>query len=173
MPFQTLVQGNIAAGIPGELAFEGPLRAQPLRLNSTDATNNVFGRVLRIVGNAAAQDGTNAVAGAGGTGVFAGILVSPKEHVSYGTLAGGTLGASFVLANGTLATGLTMGEVFVLSSTTANIGDLVWSNDTTGAIAATAPGVTTLSGHTQVPFARFERFPVQTAGGLAVIKITE
>lgn len=173
MAFQSTVPSVIPAGIPGELAFEGPLRAQPARLNSSDAANNVFGRGFCVAGNAAAQDPTNIVAAADGTTVFAGILCNPKAHASYGTQAGGILAPSFVLPNGEIAELVTMGEVFALVSTAANIGDNVYRNNTTGILATTAPGTTTLSGHTLIPGARIERFPLAATGGLVVVKLTD
>lgn len=171
MAFQSTVPSVIPSFVPGNLAFEGPTRAQPVRLNSADAANNVFGRALRVVGNAAAQDATNVVAGAGGTTVFVGILTGPHQHTSYGTAAGGTLAASFVLPNGEIAEATSMGEVAVVISTDADVGDIIWSHDTTGVLAATAPGTGSLSNHTLVPNTTVERFPLAATGGLVVIKL--
>lgn len=174
MAFQSTVPAGIPAFIPGELAFEGPLRAQPARLNSTDAANNVFGRGFCVAGNAAAQDATNIVAAADGTTVFAGILCNPKAHVSYGTQAGGILAATFALPNGEIVELVTMGEVAALVSTTCNIGDNVYRNNTTGILATTAPATTTLASHTLIPGARIERFPFTgTPNGLVVVKLTD
>lgn len=174
MAFQSTVPSVIPAGIPGELAFEGPLRSQPGRLNSADAANNIFGRGLTIIGNAAAQDATNAVVGAGGTGVFAGISMLPKNHPTYGTSAGGIYAPSNVVPNGEIIDCLTMGEIFALVSTTCNIGDNVYFNTTTGILATTAPGVTTLASHTLIAGARIERFPFTgTPPGLVVVKLTD
>ncbi|HKO36331.1 MAG TPA: hypothetical protein VJV21_07605, partial [Pyrinomonadaceae bacterium] len=64
--FQSAVNFDQGAGIVGELAFEGPLRALALILNSADAADNVFGRAFCYVAGSEEQ------AEAGGTGAFAG-----------------------------------------------------------------------------------------------------
>ena len=48
MTFQATVYDNIGFGVVGELFLDGPLRAQPGRLDSASAANNVIGRAFTV-----------------------------------------------------------------------------------------------------------------------------
>lgn len=140
---QTAIYNNLAYGVAGEIVNSGPIRAQNYVLNSADASYNVFGRAFTV--------DSEGVAKAGGTGTFAGIMVSPKENMSYGTSAGGPLAPTMTLANAQNATMLTMGEIYVQLPDVAAIGDLVTYNTTTGALASVLPsGAITASQATTV-----------------------
>jgi len=128
MSFQSTINTDQAYGIPGELAFEGPLRSEPFILRSASALNNVFGRAFTRVAQGVAQ--------AGGTGAFVGLLVDPKQHVSYGTAAGGTLAGTDALPNETIADIADMGEFWVLLANAAQIEDQVFFDNTTGALGS-------------------------------------
>lgn len=84
--FQSAVRFDQAYGLPGEFAFDGPQRAEPGILRTTDPTQNVFGRVFSLD---SALPGIWRAGDALDNGERFGIMVSPKEHVSYGTQAGG------------------------------------------------------------------------------------
>lgn len=166
--FQSTVLYDIAAGVVGELAFEGPLNAQPLILNSTDAANNVFGRAFTHPASSEGQ------AQAGGTGFFAGILANPKEHVGAGTSAGGTLAATMTLRNGEVASFVqeTPG-IFVSLPSAAEIGDHVIYNNTTGALDSVAFDAPAPDGWTRVPTGVVVRYRITAGGGgLAVMAMT-
>lgn len=130
--FQKAVNFDTAFGVPGELSNLGPTRVETGVLKSADPANNVFGRVFSE--NPAVPGEWSA--GAGGRRLA--ILVNPKEHVSYGT-AGNTLAPTLALPNGTVASFLTMGELWAVSTTAANPGDKIQFDATTGAITAVAP----------------------------------
>lgn len=132
MTFQTTVKKDQAFGVVGELFLDGPLRAQPLILESVDAAYNVIGRAFTLV------DGSDTKAQAGGTGVFAGILANPKVYASYGTQAGGPLAPTLTLANEVVAEFVQMGQMIVALPAAANIGDLVTYNTTTGLLGSIA-----------------------------------
>lgn len=175
MGFQTAINNNIGFGIPGELFLEGPLRAQPARLNTGTPANNVFGRAFTIVDDATASFDTAADpqpldVAAGGTGVFAGILANPKEHVNLG-VAGNTLGQSLILPNDVLATLVqeTAGIIIQVPAACA-IGDWVYFSQTTGALQTTAPGAAVPGGTTRVPNGRITRYE-SAAAGLAVMEM--
>lgn len=169
MPFPSTVSapGVQADGIPGELAFEGPLRAAPYLLNSANAAANIFGRALTVVSEGVAQ--------AGGAGVFAGILANPKAGVSYGTAAGGPLAANAAVPNGTIVEAVDMGFMFVTISAASAIGNIVFYNTTTGAnaglLTTAAPGTTPPTDTALVPNAKVVRY-TPTGAGLAVIQLT-
>lgn len=181
MPFQETVNFFPGAGIPGEIYLDGPLRAQPVRLNTTTAANNVFGRALTIVsgatGTGAPGDAANPapmVAAAGGTGVFAGILANPKEHVSYGTAASGPFGTNYALPNGTIASAVqeTAG-IFVTLPAASAPGDSVYFLTADGTLVTTAPGATAPVGaNAGGPIGKVERF-VNVAASLAVVSILQ
>jgi hypothetical protein len=180
MAFQTTVNNNIGFGVPGELFLEGPLKAQPARLGSADATNNVIARAFTIAtgGQATAafetpSDPQPLVVQAGGTGVFAGILGHPKVYANQGTTAGGTLAPNMTLPNGTMVELVqsTPGIIVNLPAP-ANIGDWVYFTNATGALVTTAPGAAAPGASTRIPGARVVRYIVGAAG-MAVIALDD
>ena len=161
---QSLVYLNQSAGVPGEIFDDSPIRSQPFILSSSDAANNVFGRAFTVVPSVDQE------AQAGGTGAFAGFLINPKAHASFGTSGGGPLAPTLTLANNITADLLTMGSLFVTLPATANIGDLVVYNTTTGVLETIAPNASVPSGFAYA-YAFVDRFNV-TAAGIAVITAT-
>ncbi len=159
MGFQSTVRLQQGFGVVGELMLDGPVRAAPYTLVSADASYNVVGRAFTVT--------SEGVAAAGGSGVFAGILVNPKHYASYGTAAGGTLAPTLTLANNALGECLNMGEIIVSLPGAAAIGDAIKYNTTTGILGTGAPG----AGEAAVPNAVVSRFTVSGAG-LAVIRLT-
>jgi len=132
-----------AAGVPGDLAFDGPIRAKAYNLNSASVPN-VFGYAYTILSaanpNPAGGSGNGASARAGGTGVFAGILQNPKAYPLYGT-TGDPLAPSLVVPEDSIGDLLTMGEIWVNLPGPAEPGDLVTYDPLTGALNSIAPEV--------------------------------
>lgn len=147
MAFQSEVRLDITSYLVGEIVFSGPLRAEPKILNSTDAANNVFGRAFQQVSGSG--NDLEVSADIGSDGVFAGIMVNPKEHVTSGTASGGSLAPTLTLANNESATFLKEGTIAVeVNLTTAvNIGDDIFYNYTDGTLTAQAPGGTAPASH--------------------------
>lgn len=164
MALQTSVRVDQTTGIVGEVIYSGPMRAIPGILNTGTASNNVIGRAFTHV---AANDREVA---AGGTGVFAGILISPKELSTSGTTSG-ALEPTTTLPNNTTVELLQMGYVVVSLSTDAAIGDDVCYVDATGALFAVDPGAAAGTGNTKIPNAKVAYYNT-TGAGLAVIKLT-
>lgn len=151
-------------GIQGDFALDGPIRSQSVLLQSADATNNVIGRAVTMV---AATDGA---AIAGGTGAFAGILTNSKQYASLGG-ASGPLSPTLALPNALPVQATTMAPgIYVITSTTANIGDGVAYANATGILAAAPAGVPPAS-HTLIPGASFIRRNITSAGTLAIIQL--
>lgn len=125
-----------AAGLIGGLAFDGPMRAAPYNLNSS-GTPNVVGYAYTVTngGNPDTVGGSpNAgTARVGGTGVFAGVLINPKEYPLRGVV-GNPLGASLVLPDYSIGDLMNMGYIWVNLPAPANVGDLVTYDTTTGAL---------------------------------------
>lgn len=175
MTFQSTVNANIGFGVVGEISLNGPLRAQPGRLDSTDAANNVIGRAFTVKDDATASFETAADpqpldVQAGGTGVFAGILGIPKVYALGGTVAGGTLASSLVLPNNTMVELVqeTAGMIVTLAAACA-IGDWVYFTNATGVITTAAPGIDNAPAlSTRIPGGRVTRYE-SAAAGLAVI----
>lgn len=165
MSFQNTVRTLLAAGIVGELTFDGPFRGEPRILVSADAANNVVGRAFTQIA------GSDTNVEAGGTGVFAGILANPKEYASYGTAAGGPLAPTIVLPNQTNAALVKMGTMIVALSTAGNIGDDVHFVQATGVLLAVAPGTAPAVGNSVVPNCKVVRQQIPAAG-LAYIQLT-
>ncbi len=167
MGFQSTVRIDQTDAIVGEIVFGGPLRAEPKRTLSTDAANNVFGRAFQQVAGVA-NDG-NVSADAGEAGIFAGIMVSPKEHALLGTSAG-TLEASLTIPNNTEATFLKEGTIAVIFDRAANIGDIVAFNFDTGVLRPLAPGTSAPADHALISNCTVVRNSIPAAG-LAYIHV--
>lgn len=137
--FQQTININQPLGYAGELAFSGPTRALPYNLVSTPQVNAI-GNAFTVVNGAnpdpAAGSANAGTAKVGGTGVFAGILVNPKEYASFGGVAG-PLAATYNLPENAIGILMTMGIILVnISNTTASVGDLVYFDQTTGALTS-------------------------------------
>lgn len=165
MGLQTTIRRFTGEGIVGELALHSPLRAQPVRLASTSAANNVVGRALFWLANGtgAAVDST------AGTGAFAGVLGMPKSYASLGTSAGGPLAPTLTLANNTIAEAVQEGQMYVSVDNTPAIGDIVYARNADGTLTTAAPGAGTPA-NTRAIGATVQRYPVGVAG-LALIHI--
>lgn len=176
--FQSAVAAQIGFGVVGELAYEGPLRAQPGILDSADAANNVVGRAFSIkagatgswaAGSAGAADPKPIAMEAGGNGPFGGILANPKVYALAGTVAGGTLAASLTLPNDTVAEFVTEGDIVVQFAATTNPGDIVYYSQATGALVTTAPGAAAPAASVG-PIGTVERF-VAVGANLGVLHL--
>lgn len=164
MAFPSVVRADLATGIPGELAFEGPLKARPAILVSPDAANNIIGaRYCTMT--------AEGIARAGGTGALGGILANPKVYAAYGTAAGGTLAATMTLPNNlNVELVYETAGMFVVLPAAAAIGDEVIYNTTSGALSTQAPGATPGAGLARVPNAFVDHRTV-TEAGVAVIRL--
>lgn len=170
MTFQSTVYDQMAFGVVGELFLEGPLRAQPGILNSSDASRNVIGRAFTV--NEGGDDALPSVpvsVTAGGTGVFAGILCNPKTYASYGTSVDGPLAPTLTLANDVVAEFLQMGTMIISLPGGANIGDWLIYDNTTGVISAIAPDAAVPGGSTRIRGAEVDRY--NAGPGLAVVTL--
>jgi len=157
MGFQASVGLAKSLGVAGDIYNNSPIRAQSFILNSGTQDNVVgYAYTINSEGNATV----------GGSGVFGGILVNSKEYALFGTAAG-TLTPTLVLPEDSQGDLLTMGSIIVEVSNTGSIGDGVYFDDTTGALAIG----TASTGQTQVPNAVVDYYDV-SAAGLAVITLT-
>ena len=131
-----------AAGIPGDLSFDGPIRAKSYNLYS-NGTPNLIGNAFTVTSasspNPSGSGPNGATATVGGTGSFAGILLNPKEYPLRGTTAGGALAPSLTLPDYAIGECLTTGEVWVNLPGPANVGDLVTYDPLTGNLNSIAP----------------------------------
>lgn len=169
--FQKTIASEMGHGIPGELAFDGPLRGQPVQLAATSAANNIIGSVALffLADQSAASEGTALAApDAAGTGAFAGFLVAPKSYAWRGSVIGNAQTGSMTLPNGTIAEACDEGTFFMKLTTTGDIGDNVYAN-ATGQLIAVAPGTDAPLG-SRPTGATVARFPVLEAG-LAVLHV--
>ena len=132
-----------AAGVVGELAFDGPMRAAPYNLYSAGVPNIVGNAFTVTSGGSPEPVGNSAIAGTaqvGGTGYFAGILINPKDYASYGTTGtNGPLAPTMVLPDYSIGQLAITGEFWVNLPGPANIGDLVTYDPLTGNLNSIAP----------------------------------
>jgi hypothetical protein len=139
--FQSTVNIWSAAGVVGELAFDGPQRVAPYNLFSSGVPNFVGNAFTVTSGGNPEPSGNSALAGTaqvGGTGPFAGILVNPKDYESYGTV-NGPLNPTMVLPDYSIGQLADMGFYWVNLPGPANIGDLVTYDPLTGNLNSITP----------------------------------
>lgn len=143
MAFPSSVISDLVSGIPGEIAFDAPYTGITAILDTTTEANNVFGRAFTYKNEAVES------VQAGGTGLFAGLMVNPKAH-AINTLAATTDSVS----NGRVSEFCVKGEVYVLLSvgTAVTIGDPVFFVNADGTLGAgtAAAGQTQIAGATVV-----------------------
>ena len=159
MAFPSSVVSDIRSGVVGEISFDAPYTGVSAVVNTTDATNNVFGRAFTY-----ADESVETIQ-AGGAGLFAGILVNPKAFAV--TTVDGTSG----VPNGTPVEVMREGECYVMltAGTAVTIGDPVFFVNATGALGAGTAGV----GKTQIVGATVFRHNPSAADApsLATIRI--
>lgn len=155
MAIQTAVSNTIISGIPGEISHDGPTRVLTATLNTATEANNVFGYAFTY------DDEAIESVEAGGTGLFAGIMINPKANAINSAYA----------RNASVGEFLFMGEVYVaLTTTGATIGDLVYFVNATGALGHGTAG----AGQTQIAGAVVSRHNVSAeTPTLAVIRLTQ
>lgn len=143
MAFPSTVISDLVSGIPGEIAFDAPYTGITAIVDTTTEANNVFGRAFTYKNEAVES------VQAGGTGLFAGLMVNPKAH-AINTLAATTDSVS----NGRVSEFCVKGEVYVLLSvgTAVTIGDPVFFVNADGTLGAgtAAAGQTQIAGATVV-----------------------
>lgn len=162
MGFQQSVYLQQGFGVPGDQFSDGPWRVQSFVINSASAAYNVIGATCFSV----TSQGIAAAGNSGGTAVFAGLLVDPKNQALYGS-NGNPFAPTLVLPNYAQGELATMGSFIVTLPASANIGDWVVYDQTTGAIATVAPGTSLPSGKSWAN--AFVDYYTVSAAGLAVI----
>ncbi len=163
MGFQSAVFVNQGFGVPGELFTDSPWIAQSYTIDSASAAYNIIGATCCTVVS-------QGVCEAGGTGVFAGFLVDPKDIALFGA-SGIPLNPTLTVPNFTQVECLTMGTIIVTLPAAAAIGDYVVYDTTTGAISTITPS-TPLAVGTEFANAQVAYFTQGIAGtALAVIQV--
>lgn len=172
--FQSTVYADMGAGIPGELAFDSPLRATPGMIDPAYATpaNVVIGRFFTK------NRDTNLYAPGGDMAanadlIFGGILGGPKEQIGLGVL-GNPFAPTMVIPLGEIGTFYEMGMVFVAAPAACQEGDVAVYVKTTGVISFVPHESTGTIPATQavIPNAVVYRVVATAAGDVACIKLT-
>lgn len=165
MPYQSTVFEFQASGVQGEIYSDYPVGCDAYVVNSSGATPNLFGYGCTL----GTTQGQVQMGNPGGTHVFAGFLVFPKEQASFGT-GGQPLAPTLAVPDGTVVDVLNLGMIWVYLPAAANIGDLVLFDNVTGALTTVAPGSALPTGKS-FGNATVQIYPV-TQAGLAVIRVT-
>lgn len=165
MGFQQIMYLDQGSGIPGA-RYVGDLQVQVMAytLNSTDQTQNIYGRAFTFNGDLLVQ--------AGGTGVFAGFMVNPKQTPLFGTL-GNPLAASAVVPNNYQAEFAIKGPFWVYLPDVANVGDQICFSHTDGHLVTVARNIAPPAGYS-FAYAEVYRNPQTVAaptGGIAIANI--
>ena len=125
MGFQTVINVEYGAGLPGGLATDAPFRAQPAELVSASAAYNVVGATAYTITTADPGDNSaSIVAAAGGTGVFAGVLMNSKVYATSGPSTG-ALNPTMTLPNYFIGELLQSGDIWVTLANSAAVGELI------------------------------------------------
>lgn len=155
MAFQTVVPKDLARGIAGEIVIDGPLRVKTWNLNA----QTVLPNTIAFAYTKTANDDEAVV---GGAGVFAGILIAPKEYVA--NISGNPLDASMNVPPSTVVELCTMTSGIVVNTTVpVAFGDKAYFVPATGVITNVA------SGNTEIVGAKFVN--TTTAAGLTVLQL--
>ena len=161
--FQSTVFLQQGFGVPGEFYSDQPHRAQEFTLVSASAAYNIIGATAyTLTSQGIAQAGNT-----GGTGVYLGILVNPKEQTLFG-VGGSPLSPTLVLPNQVLASIASMGSFIVTLPAAAAIGDFVVYDNVTGALSTVASSAT-VPGTGKSWANAFVDYYTVTGAGLAVI----
>lgn len=143
--FQSAVNIFSAAGVVGDLAFDGPMRAVPYNLNSS-GTPNIIGNAFTVTSGGSPDTALGATlagtAQVGGSGVFAGILVNSKEYAATSALATSSLNPIMTLPDNSIGMLATMGYYWVNLPGPASVGDLVTYDPLTGNLNSITPTAT-------------------------------
>lgn len=143
MPFQSVVRQFYAGGNIGEISRDGPFRGQDVILRSDDPANNVIGRAATFSNEPSGPGAKTRVVRVGvpvsAANPFAGILAFPKLIALRGSPD--PLDPTLVVPNENNIDVVTMAFLYVYCTTTANVGDSVYANNTTGELIA-APAST-------------------------------
>lgn len=150
---QTQVNKTLANGVVGEFYDDSPKKVDTYILESGAATN-LIGSAFTVSSQGVAQTG--------GSGVFAGLLVNPKQYANYEI----GLGATNEVANSVQASLSKMCRVWCNVGGVAAIGDTVFFDDTTGLLGAGTAG----AGQTQVPNCSVFYYAAE-ANGLCVLEL--
>lgn len=165
MTFQSTINYDYGFGIPGEIVRDGPLRAHVGYINTTDPTQNAFGRVFTL-------NGDGKTVGAGGTGAVWGILANPKQHVSMGTTSG-PLAPNFVLPNNITADFVEFAKIVVplYGTKAAAAGLQVQFAQADGKISIPAVAGTADSGNTMLTAWVEDYAQSSESGALLLLKV--
>ena len=135
--FQSTVNVQLAAGLPGALYDDSPVRSAPWELVSANAAYNIIGATAFTGTTADPGSGiASGIAAAGGSNQFVGVLSNSKVYATSGS--GGALNPTLALPNYDIGELVTMGHIWVTLPGTAKVGDAVSYDQTTGALASFA-----------------------------------
>lgn len=163
MTFQTQVNEFLAVGIPGEYADASPRREAGYILLSNTVDDVEY---PPVVANAFTFSADNdGYAQVGGSGVFAGVLVNPKQFANYQGL-----NATLELPSGLQGGLCTFGHIYVKPATAYTIGSVAAFDTTTGAINAYDSSADVPSGYTLIENAKFIKYSGE-ADTIAVLEL--
>lgn len=166
MSLQQSVEFQTGFGVVGEFYDNSPSIVAPWLIESPNAANNVFGRAFTATSGTV--DNT-AQAGRSAFGLFAGILIAPKDHALYG-VPGNPLAPSLTLPNNVTAQLATMGHIIVTLANPAKIGDRIIYDNTTGVLDAIDPATPIPVGSSDA-YAFVINYAINSAPSLAVIQL--
>lgn len=152
---QTQINKNLANGVVGEFYDNSPKKVDTYILES-GAVDNVVGHAYTSTSEGVA------VAGGGGTGLFVGLLVNPKQYANFNI----GLGATNLVANSTQASLSKMGRVWANVGSAGIVGDSIYFDNTTGALGVGTAG----AGQTQIENCKIFYYPA-TFNGLCVLEL--
>lgn len=159
--FQKKVNTFQAPGMAGEFYDDSPRRVAPYIIQGLGNVLPTVGRAFTVTTAATAPN----IAGIGGTGVFAGVLVNPKELVRSNGLTAG-----LTVSSGSIGSLCTMGRIWVEVSATVTVGAKAQFSNTTGEIKPVGSSGNADSGFTLIPGAQFVLVNA-AAGEMAVLEL--
>jgi hypothetical protein len=168
---QSTVRLDLGYGLPGEVAYDGPMRAQMGQIDpAATAANCLFGSTFFTLND------TTGLMEPGGdltvsTNSYGGLLCNPKQYASLGT-PGNPLAATMQATPGNDYSFGEMGFFFVQSANGGTAGNVLAYVVATGQISAYATVGAIPEGSQQVPNAVVSRMLAATSPGIIVAKFT-
>jgi len=158
MTLQKKVYEKQAAGVIGEFADNSPKRVAPYIVKANSDVKPSIGCAYTL------SDNENEVK-IGGTGVFAGVVIGPKQYSIDG------LNTTLELTDGAIAQVCSMGHIYVAPKNASKPGNVAAFDPATGEIYAyTDAAAATTAKHTLISGAKFMFCEVE-AGGTAVLEL--
>jgi hypothetical protein len=143
--FQSVINISSAAGVQGDQYDNSPVVSSPYTIVSSNEALNLVGATFCTVDSGVSTFAAGTCQ-AGGTGINAGLLISPNNYVSYG-VGNQPLAPTMQVKNYSAIACATMGRFYAYLQAACNYGDWIAYKQLDGTIYCLAPNSTLPTGY--------------------------